>query len=349
MLAVRLHEHGGPHVLALDSLPPPKPPGEGQVTVAMRAAGLNHLDLWVRNGLPGMRLPLPLTMGSDGAGTVLAVGQHVAGVAVGDDVVIQPGVYCGSCPACLAGRENMCVKFGILGETQDGVQTELAVVSAANVGPKPAALSFEEAASVVLVFMTAYQMLVRRANLRPGETVLVIGGSSGVGAAAIQIAAHLGARIIATAAAGAKTDFAREQGAHGVVDHYQENWYRQVLELAGADKVSVVCEHVGAATWDQSVRTMGLGARLVVCGATTGSSVTIDLRHVYRKQQTFLGSTMGDMATFQAVLRGFEAGDYRPFVDRVFPLAEIAAAHRYLEGSQQRGKVVVSMPADANS
>ena len=346
MLAVRIHQHGGPQVLALDTLPQPEAPGEGQVLVGMQASALNHLDLWVRNGLPGLRLPL--TLGSDGSGTVLAVGANVAGVAVGDDVVIQPGLFCGSCPACLAGRENMCPQYGILGETQDGVQAELAVVNAANVGPKPPALSFEEAASLGLVFMTAYQMMVRRADLQPGETVLIVGGSSGVGAAAIQISAHLGARVIATASPGDKTDFVRNMGAHEVVNHYQEDWYRQVLEIAGPEKVHVVCEHVGAATWDQSVRTMGLGARLVVCGATTGSKVTIDLRHAYRKQQTFLGSTMGDMATFRAVLQGFESGAYKPFVDRVFPLADVAEAHRYLEGSHHRGKVVVAMPANAN-
>ncbi len=263
----------------------------------------------------------------------------------GDEVVVQPGVFCGKCSACRAGRENLCITYGILGETQDGVQRQVASLDRTNVAKKPSGLTFEEAASFGLVFLTAHQMLVKRARLRPEETVLVVAGSSGVGAAAIQIAAHLGARVIATASEGAKSRFARAMGAHEVVDHYRKDWYRQVSEIAGPDKVQVVVEHVGAATWEQSMRTMGLGARLVVCGATTGAKVTINLRHAFRKQHSILGSTMGDLETFEAVLRGFEEGVYRPFVDKVFPLEKIADAHRYLEGSRHYGKVVVSFPA----
>lgn len=343
MLAVRLHKHGGPQVLAIEEQATPDHPGTGQVLVGMRAAALNHLDLWVRAGLPGVALPL--TPGSDGAGTVLAVGENVQDMGAGDEVVVQPGVFCGKCNACRAGRENLCSTYGILGETQDGVQRQVATLDRANVARKPSGLTFEEAASFGLVFLTAHQMLVKRAQLKSGETVLVVAGSSGVGAAAIQIAAHLGARVIATASGGAKSRFARAMGAHEVVDHYRKDWYRRVNEIAAPDKVQVVVEHVGAATWDQSLRTMGLGARLVVCGATTGAKVTIDLRHAFRKQHSILGSTMGDLNTFEAVLRGFEEGVYRPFVDRVFPLEQIADAHRYLEGGQHHGKVVVSFPS----
>lgn len=346
MRAARIHGHGGLEVLRIEQLPAP-PITPGQVLVAMKAAALNHLDLWVRGGMPGV--PLPLIMGSDGAGIVQAVGADVTTLAPGDEVVVQPGLFCGRCVACRAGRENLCADYGILGEDADGVQAGLVALAPTNVFPKPTGLSFEEAASFGLVFLTAYQMLVKRAALQAGETVLVVGGSSGVGAAAIQIAADLGARVIATASAGDKTEFARAMGAHEVVDHYTDNWHRRVLEIAGADKVQVVFEHVGAATWNQALRTMGLGARLVFCGGTTGAQVEINLRHTFRKHLSYLGSTMGDLDTFRAVLQGFEERRYRPFVDRVFPLEDVARAHRYLEDRRQRGKVVVSIPESATT
>ncbi len=346
MRAVRIHGPGGPDVLRIEQLPAP-PITPVQVLVAMKSAALNHLDLWVRGGLPGV--PLPLIMGSDGAGIVQQVGAGVTKWAPGDEVVVQPGLFCGRCAACRAGRENLCQDYGILGEDADGVQAGLVALDLANVFPKPTGLSFEEAASFGLVFLTAYQMLVKRGALQAGETVLVVGGSSGVGAAAIQIAADLGARVIATAAAGDKTEFARGMGAHEVVDHYTDNWHQRVLEIAGPDKVQVVFEHVGAATWNQAVRTMGRGSRLVFCGGTTGALVEINLRHTFRKHLSYLGSTMGDLDTFRAVLQGFNEGRYRPFVDRVFPLEEVAQAHRYLEDRRHRGKVVVSIPESATT
>ncbi|MFB0515623.1 MAG: zinc-binding dehydrogenase [Candidatus Neomarinimicrobiota bacterium] len=342
MLAVRVHQPGGPEVVSIDEVPRPELNAADRVLVAMKAAALNHLDLWVRNGLPGVSLPI--IMGSDGSGVVVEVGGAMEGFARGDEVVIQPGLFCGRCAACRAGQENLCPEYGILGETQDGVQAEYVTLGRENLFRKPAQLTFEEAASFGLVFLTAYQMLVKRAQLKPGETVLVVGGSSGVGAAAIQIAAHLGARVIATASKGEKATFAKSMGAQEVVDHYEANWHKQVLEVAGPERVQVVFEHVGSATWDQSSRTMGLGARMVVCGATTGGKVSIELRHTFRKQLSFLGSTMGDLDTFRAVLKGFEAGHYRPFVDRVYPLEKIADAHRYLEASRHHGKVVVTFP-----
>ena len=318
-----------------------------QVLVRMRATALNHLDLWVRKGLPG--ITLPITLGSDGAGIIEEVGPEVSGWSAGEEVVIQPGTFCGQCAACQSGRENFCPEYGILGETQDGVQAELVALPVHNVFRKPAELSFEEAASFGLVFLTAYQMLVNRARLEAGETVLVVAGSSGVGAAAIQIAVQLGARVIATAASGERTDFAKSMGAHDVVDHYQPNWYRQVLEFAGPERVQVVVEHVGAATWEQSSRTLGIGGRMVVCGATTGADVSINLHHTFRKQQAILGSTMGNLETFEAVIRGFEAGQYKSFVDRVFPLHEVESAHRYLEAGRHHGKVVVVISGESEN
>lgn len=326
-------------MLSLDDLQSPQSVGESEVLVEMRAAALNHLDLWVRKGLPG--ISLPITMGSDGAGVVSEVGSKVKKFKPGDAVVIQPGTFCGVCEACNAGRENHCQAYGILGESEDGVQASQVILGVENLAPKPESLSFLEAASIGLVFLTAHQMLIKRAELREGETVLVVGGSSGVGAAAIQIAAQCGAQVIATAA-GEKTDFVKSMGAHAVVDHYQENWFREVLKTAGKERVQVVFEHVGRATWEQSVRTMGLGGRLVFCGATTGPEGTINLRHAFRKQLSFLGSTMGDLDTFRAVMEGFNKGIYKPFVDREFPVAEVSEAHRYLESGRHRGKIVLN-------
>lgn len=343
MLAVRLHQHGDPGVLRVEDVPRPQI-GSGEILVAMKAAALNHLDLWLRNGLPGLNMPLPMIMGSDGAGVVTEIGAGVDGLAVGDEIVVQPGLFCGRCAACRAGRENLCPEFGILGEKINGVLAQYVNLKPVNAYKKPTGLTFEEAASIGLVFLTAYQMLIKRAQLQEGETVLVIGGNSGVGAAAIQIAADRGARVIATASKGAKTAFARSIGAHGVVDHYQEGWHKQVLDLAGPDKVQVVFDHVGPATWDESLKTMGPGARLVFCGATSGRETNIDLRHAYRKHTSFLGSTMGDLASFRAVMEGFEEGRYRPCVDKIFPLEEIADAHRYLEASRHQGKIVVRLP-----
>ncbi|MFC1481487.1 zinc-binding dehydrogenase [Candidatus Neomarinimicrobiota bacterium] len=342
MKAVRIHKHGGPEVVQVDELPRPEP-GPKEVAVNIKAAALNHLDLWVRNSLPNVNFPLPLIMGSDGAGVITAVGSEVDGWMPGDEVVIQPGVFCGTCPICLNGTQNLCQSYGILGESQDGVQAQQIVVGRDNVFPKPSHLAFEEAASYGLVFLTAYQMLVKRAGILAGEVVLILGGNSGVGAAAIQIANAMGAKVIATASAGPKSEFALSMGAHAVVDHYHENWYKEVLELAGPEKVGVVIEHVGEATWQQSMRTMGTGARMVTCGATTGSKVGFDLRHLYRKHQSIMGSTMGDLDSFARVTEGFAKGIYRPFVDRVFGLDEIQEAHKHLEQSKQMGKVVINL------
>ena len=343
MLAVRLHRHGDPQVLRVEDVPRPQV-GRGEILVAMKAAALNHLDLWLRNGLPGLKMPLPMIMGSDGAGVVTEIGAGVDGFAVGDEIVVQPGLSCGRCAVCRTGRENLCPEFGILGEKIDGVQAQYVNLKPVNAYKKPTGLTFEEAASIGLVFLTAYQMLIKRAQLHQGETVLVIGGNSGVGAAAIQIAADRGARVIATASKGAKSEFARSIGAHEVVNHYQKGWHKQVLELAGPDKVQVVFDHVGPATWDESLKTMGLGARLVFCGATSGQETTLNIRLAYRKHHSFLGSTMGDLDSFKAVMKGFEEGRYHPNVDKIFPLEEIADAHRYLEAGRHQGKIVVRLP-----
>ncbi|NOZ09101.1 MAG: zinc-binding dehydrogenase [FCB group bacterium] len=340
MKAVRIHEHGGPEVLRVDEVPKPVCP-EDKVLVQIKAAALNHLDLWIRNGIPGMHLDLPLILGSDGAGVISEIGKSVTGWGVGDRVVIQPNRFCGNCEQCLAGRENYCRKFGIIGETESGVQCEYYIADTANIHPMADHLSFPEAASMQLVFLTAHQMLVKRAGLKRGETVLIYGGTSGVGSAAIQIAKDLGGRVLATVGSEEKRTFALDLGADHVFIHSENRWSRQVKELVGRKGIDVIFEHPGAATWPQSLRLLGRGGRIVTCGATTGPGVNLDLRHLFMKQQSILGSTMSDLDTFRKVMEKIHAKIYKPFVDKIFPLEAVGEAHERIENREQMGKVVL--------
>ncbi len=340
MKAVRIHRHGGPEVLSVDEVPRPVCPRD-KVLVQMKAAALNHLDIWVRNGLPGLQLDLPLVLGSDGAGIISEVGQSVKGRSVGERVVIQPNRFCGNCEQCLAGRQNYCEKFGIVGETENGVQCEYYLADPVNLYPMADHLSFPEAASMQLVFLTAHQMLVKRAALKAGETVLIYGATSGVGSAAIQIAKDLGARVISTVGSEEKRNFALELGAGHVFLHSDEQWSLKVKELVGRKGVDVIFEHPGAATWSQSLRLLGRGGRIVTCGATTGHGVNLDLRHLFMKQQSILGSTMSDLDTFAKVMDKIHAKKYQPYVDRIFPLQDVREAHERIENREQMGKVVL--------
>jgi NADPH:quinone reductase-like Zn-dependent oxidoreductase len=319
-------------------LPRPEPTAN-QVLVKIKASALNHLDLWVRNGVPGV--PLPLIPGSDGAGVVEAVGEAVTAFKPGDAVIVQPLTYCGTCRFCRSGRENFCAEFGIIGETEDGTHCEYLALEERYLRSKPDFLLFEEAASFALVGQTAYTMLVRRARIEAGETVLVWGAGSGVGSMAIQIAKQFDCRVIATGGSTEKLEFARNLGADAVIHHYEEDVLNRVREITGGRGVDVVIEHVGEATWSTSLRVLGRGGRIVTCGATTGAKVGLELRHLFYKQQSVLGSTMGDVAAFEAVLELIRTRKIHPTVDRVFPMAEIRKAHRYLEKRQQIGKVIL--------
>ncbi len=341
MKAVRIHEHGGPDVLRWEEIPSMDCPPD-KLKVQIKAAALNHLDIWVRNGLPGIPIPLPLIMGSDGSGVVVEVGGEVTEWKAGDEVIVQPSTFCGSCDFCRTGRENYCPRYGIIGETENGVQATEVILRPVNVYKKPSTLNFEEAASVPLVFLTSYQMLVKRADLKKGETVLIYGATSGVGSAAIQIAKHIGARVITTVGSREKFFHAEKMGADYVVDHSSESWYKEVRGIVKRGGVDVVFEHIGPATWKSGMRLLAKGGRLVTCGATTGPFVEIDLRHLFMKQQTILGSTMSDLPTFREVMDLMDAGTFIPFIDRVFPFSEVAAAHRYLENRKQFGKIVLS-------
>ncbi|MBC8345070.1 MAG: zinc-binding dehydrogenase [Candidatus Marinimicrobia bacterium] len=338
MQAARIHSHGGPEVLQVESIPEPESKA-GEVIVQIKAAALNHLDIWVRRGIPGV--PLPMILGSDGAGVISAKGDGVTQVSIGDAVCIQPLTYCGHCRFCKRGRENYCDNMGILGESQDGTQCEYIAVPERNVRLKPAHLSFEAAAAFPLTAQTAYTMLVRRAKIEPGETVFIWGAGSGVGTMAIQIAKAKGCRIITTGGHKGKRVHATNLGADLVLDHYQDDIAKLVQEFTDGCGADVVFEHVGKATWEASLRMLAKGGRLVTCGATTGPKVEIDVRHLFFKQHTILGSTMGDVAAFDDCLSLVSDGRIKPIVDKVFSLSDIKQAHEYLEKSEQIGKVIL--------
>jgi len=338
--AIRVEEHGGLEALRYVDVPDPEPAAD-QVLIEVRASGVNHLDVWVRRGVPGYTFPLPLTPGNDVAGVVLAVGERVRGVAPGDAVVVQPGVSCGRCAACLGGADHRCPRYCILGEHCDGGWAERLVVPGANVFAKPDDLSFVEAASMPLTFLTAWHMLVDRAELRPGEVVLVQAAGSGVSSAAIQIAKLWGASVIATAASAAKLERARALGADHTIDYEREDVPARVRALTDRAGADVVIDHVGAATWEASTKALAWHGRLVTCGATTGAGVELNLAHLFFKAQSLLGSTMGSKAEVLEVFRHAAAGRLRPVVDAVLPLSEAREAQRRLEAREVFGKLVL--------
>lgn len=339
MKAVRIHQFGGPEVLTYEDVANPQL-RKDQVLVRVRACALNHLDVWVRKGLPGVKLPHIL--GSDIAGEVVEVGEYVSGFQVGQRILVAPMHFCGQCEKCVAGVQNQCQEFTVLGNGVDGGNCELIAVPAANVIPIPDSLDFNQAASVPLVFVTAWHMLVGRAAIRPGQTVLVLGAGSGVGIAAIQIAKLFHCCVITTAGDETKLARGRELGADYGISHYRQKISEEVRKITNKEGVDIVVEHVGAATWDESVKSLRSGGALVTCGATTGPNVGIDLRHLFARQLTLLGSYMGTMGELHEVLRLVFAGQLKPVVDRVFPLSEIRAAHEYLEKSQMFGKIVMN-------
>jgi NADPH:quinone reductase-like Zn-dependent oxidoreductase len=342
MKAVVFQQHGGPEVLKYIDYPDPVP-RLNEVLVRVKACALNHLDLWVRQGIPGVPFPLPHIPGSDVAGEIAQIGGDVTTVRVGQKVVLTPGISCGKCAACISGQDNRCRQFTNLGYMIDGGCAEFVRVPEVNCMPYPENLSFEEAASIPLVFQTAWHMLVARAELQPGEDVLVLGAGSGVGSAAIQVAKFLGARVIATAGSTEKLQKAVELGADHLINHKTQKIREEVRRITGKRGVDVVFEHVGTATWDESIASLAPAGRLVTCGATTGYDAKIDLRFLFSRQLSLLGSYMGTKFELQTVMKLVAAGRLKPVVDRVFPLAEAAAAHAYLESSSQFGKVVLKV------
>lgn len=343
MLAVRFHEHGGPEVLRLEEVPVP-PAGPGQVRVRVRACALNHLDIWNRRGMPGRRVPLPRIPGADVAGEIDAVGPGVCGLEPGMRVVVNPGISCGRCQACLSGQDALCPDYHVLGSRSDGGYAQCVTVPVANILPMPKGLSFDQAAAVPLVFLTAWHMLVTLARVQPGEWVLVWAAGSGVGSAAVQIARLFGARVIATVGADEKVDQARHLGAEVVLHHGHEHVDEQVRAITGRKGVDVVVEHVGQATWEKSIRSLTHGGRLVTCGATTGHEGLTDIRYLFSRQLRLLGSYMGSKGELVQLLPFVERGQLKPVVDRVLPLAEASEAHRLMEQRRHFGKLVLTIP-----
>ena len=342
MKAIVFHQHGGPEVLKYADAPEPALRAN-DVLVRVKACALNHLDLWVRRGLPNVPLPLPHIPGSDVAGEIAKIGADVTTIRVGQKVVLAPLVSCGKCPACLGGLDNHCRQATNLGYMIDGGCAEFVRAPEVNCLAYPEDLTWEQAAAIPLVFQTAWHMLITRAELQPGEDVLVLGAGSGVGSAAIQIAKFFGARVLTTAGSEEKLAKAKELGADHLINYKTQKIRDEVRRITDKRGVDVVVEHVGTASWEDSLSSLAPTGRLVTCGATTGYDGKVDLRFLFSRQLSLLGSYMGTKSELHRVMKLVAAGKLKPVVDRVFPLAEAAAAHAYLESSSQFGKVVLSI------
>lgn len=338
MKAVRFHQHGDPDVLTYEEAPDPALQA-GEALVRVRACALNHLDLFQRRGIDRVRISMPHISGADVAGEI--VRSSDAEFAAGRRVLIQPGLSCGRCGACLAGRDNECPRYDVLGYRSDGGYAELVRVPVQNLVPIPDAIDFVAAAAFPLTFLTAWHMLMTRARLQRGEDVLVLGAGSGVGQAAIQIAWLHGARVFATAGSPEKLARARELGAYEAIDHHTQDLPGALHRFTHGRGVDIVVEHVGQATWERSLRSLAHGGRLVTCGATTGYDARIDLRFLFSRQYSILGSYMGTKAELLRAATFFFAGQLKPVIDRTFPLADAAAAHRRLEQRENFGKIVL--------
>ena len=341
MKAVSFHQHGGPEVLAYGDLPDPVP-GPGQVLVHLRAAALNRLDLWTREGWPGLKLEMPHIPGADGAGELAALGEGVTDRQVGERVVLNSNLGCGRCPACLEGRDNLCRDWNLLGETVRGTYAEYVVVPAANAFPIPDGFDEAAAAACGLVYLTAWHSLITRGRLQAGETVLIIGASGGVNTASIQIARHAGARVIVVGSSRTKLALAESLGADVLIDRSQdENWGKAVYEASGRRGVDVVVDNVIRGTLMPGLRAAAKGGRVLTVGNTAGPKVEIDNRFIFLKHLSILGSTMGTRADFAAVMTLVFAGKLKPALDRSYPLAEARQAQEHLAAGEQLGKITL--------
>ncbi len=340
MKAIRFHAHGGLDVLRCEDVADPVP-GPGEALVRVRACALNHLDLSERRGIEKVRIPLPHISGSDVAGEVVFAPHRIP--RPGTRVMLQPGLSCGVCGACLSGHDNLCARYDVLGYKSSGGYAELVAVPLANLLPIPDALGFVPAAAFPLTFLTAWHMLVARAGVRAGEWVLVLAAGSGVGQAAVQVARLHGARVIATAGTAAKRHHAMELGAAAALDHRGPALADEVRAVTGGRGADVVVEHIGEATWDESIRALARGGRLVTCGATSGPDGRIDLRALFARQISLFGSYMGSKGELAVAAALLFDGGLTPVVDSVFPLTRVAEAQARLESSEQFGKIVLEI------
>ena len=345
MKAVLFYDHGGPEVLRYEDFPTPEP-GPGEAQVRLHASALNHMDLWVRRGWPGLKLEYPHISGADGAGVISAVGAGVEDLEAGQRVVINANLSCGKCSYCLAGRDNLCRNWHLLGETRRGTLAEYVVVPARNLLPLPEGFRFAEAAAAGLVFHTAWHSLITRGHLRAGESVLIVGASGGVNTASIQVAKLAGAKVFVVGSGPAKLELARSLGADVCIDRSQEaNWSKEVFLATGRQGVDVVVDNVGAPTMMMSLRAARKGGRILTVGNTGGPELSLDNRYIFGKHLSILGSTMGTIRDFTTVMGLVFEGALRPVIDRVFPLEETASAQRRLEQGEQLGKIVLEIPA----
>jgi NADPH:quinone reductase-like Zn-dependent oxidoreductase len=342
MKAVRIHQHGGPEVLQYEDAPDPVAKGD-QVLVRVKACALNHLDIWGRIGPPYVKPQLPHILGSDISGVVEEVPAEEKELQKGTEVIISPGFGCGRCDKCLTGKEDQCRYYSIIGSGPDGGYAELVVAPRRNVIAKPERMDFVQAASVPLVFLTAFHMLVTKANVQAGETVLVLGAGSGVGIAATQVAKAFNANVIATAGSDSKLRKATELGADMVINHKTQKISDEVKKYTEGRGVDIVVEHVGKATWDESLRSVARGGRIVTCGATTGYEATTDIRYVYSREVTIYGSYMGSQGELLKVLELFKQRRLRPVVDVTFPLSKAREAQVRMEKSEHFGKIVLTV------
>ncbi len=340
MKAVRFHEHGGPEVLKFEDAPEPKIQAN-EVLVKVKACALNHLDIWLRTGVRAWKLHMPHIVGSDISGEVAEAGALVTRVKPGERVLLAPGISCGQCEMCFKGLDSACRSYSLFGVFVDGGYAEYVKSPEANVVPVPGDLSFDEAAAVPLVFITAWHMLFTRAGLKPGEDVLVIGAGSGVGVAAIQIAKLAGARVIATAGSDAKLEKARALGADEVINHATQSIAEEVKRLTDKRGVDVVFEHVGAAVWDACFESLATYGRLVTCGMTTGADLKLNGQLLYGRQRTILGSFMGGKGELMDALKLIGQRKLKAVIDSSFPLKDAVAAHRKMESRDFFGKILL--------
>lgn len=340
MKAVTFHKHGGPEELKFEEVPDPEV-GPGEALVRVKACALNHLDIWIRQGISSYHVPLPHISGSDVSGVVEQLNDGGSSLSVGQRVFVSPGLSCWRCPDCLGGRENLCQDFHVLGAKVKGGYAEFVKVPIVNVMPIPADLSFEQAAAFPLVSVTAWHMIFGLAKLRPGETMLVVGAGSGVGSLAVQLGKLVGAQVITTVGTEDKIEKARNLGADLVINHSVDSIQKHVEEYTNGRGVDVVIEHVGDQVWDQCVRSLCRGGRLVTCGATTGAQAHVDTRFLFMRQLSIMGSYMGTRAELCKATALIGAGKVKAVIDRVLPLAEARSAQELLLNRQVFGKVVL--------
>jgi len=340
MKAVVFSRHGGPEVLEHRDVPEPKP-GRSEVLIEVKATSINHIDIFLRRGMPGITVPMPKIVGSDAAGVIRELGADVTDLKIGQRVTINPGISCGHCEFCAAGFGSQCFTYSMIGESRDGAYAELLAVPAHIVLPIPDSLSFENAAAAPLVFLTAWSMMIGKGNLRPGEDVLILGAGAGVGTAAIQIAKMTGCRVFATASTEEKLKRAKQLGADFVINYTKEEFDKRIRDLTNKRGVDIVVDYVGADTWFRSLRSARRGGRVLTCGATTGFEPQTDLRQIFFRQVQVLGSTMGSHREFLEVMKCIFRGQLKPVVDRVLPLSDAAKGHQLIEERAIFGKVVL--------